>query len=124
MLNSTDRAALIQHPILGACKLPSNGRLKWLGGNLALDYPVCNDVLDSEGKLHSMGLDETLKRIDEFEGYRCDVPIKDNLIASCFTAYKYNQLTNDEKVVFEKYIHDNISKINTIDAAQILMLNK
>lgn len=124
MLNSADQAVYIQHPILGDCKLPSIGRLKWIGGNIALDCPVCNEVLDSEGKFHSIGLDETLKLIDKFEGYRCNVPIKDNLIANCFTAYKYNQLTDDERITFEKYIHNNISDINPTDAAQILMLNK
>ena len=120
----TQQAAFIKHPILGACKLPSHGRLKWIGGNLALDYPVCNEVLDSSGNLLNMGLNETLERINEFEGYRGNVTIKDNLIANCFTAYKYNQLTNDERVIFEKYVHDDISEINPTDAAKILMLNQ
>lgn len=124
MLNSTNQDTLIQHPILGYFKLPSIGRLKWIGGNIALDCPISNEVLDSEGKFHSIGLDETLKRIDEFEGYRGNMSIKDNLIDNCFTAYKFNQLTDDEKIVFEKYVHDNLSDINFTEAAKILMLNQ
>lgn len=124
MLSTIDKTEFIQHPILGKCKLPNKGRLKWIGGNLALDYPVNNEVLDSDGKLHSMSLDETLMRIEEFEGYRGDVSIKDNLIANCFAAYKYNQLNGDEKIIFQKYVHDHIAEINPVDAAQTLMLNK
>lgn len=124
MLNSADQAVYIQHPILGDCKLPSNGRLKWIGGNLGLDYPVSNEILDSKGILHNIDLNETLALIDEFEGYRGDVSIKDNLIANCFEAYKYNQLNGDEKIIFQKYVHDHIAEINPVEAAQILMLNK
>jgi hypothetical protein len=83
--------------------LPSKGRLKWFGGNLALDYPVCEHVLDDSGNVLYMGLDEVLHRLDEFEGERCGMPIKEWLIDMAVAAYKYKLLSDNERDSIEAY---------------------
>lgn len=123
-LEISNQVEVIKHPILEACKLPSEGRLKWLGGNIGLAYPVNEDVLDDKGNIHFMGLKELLDCIDSFEGYRSNTPIKENILDRCFSAYEYNLLSESERHVFEDYVSANISKISQSDAARILMLNK
>jgi len=59
-----------QHPYTGRYKPASKGRLKWVGGNLALDYPVMEGVVDDAGTYRDIGLAEVLSRLDDFEGYR------------------------------------------------------
>ena len=118
------KGIFIKHPIVGACKLPNSGKLKWLGGNLALDYPVNEEVLDDSGRLINKGLSEVLGRINDFEGHRGNTTIKQNLISNCFMAYKYNLLTSDEKITFERFVKINLSDLNQLHAAEVLMLNK
>lgn len=117
------QALPIFHPYSTYYKWPSKGKLKWIGGNLGLDYPVCEEVLDSNGNLHYMGLAELLQRLDEFEGFRCDMPIKEWHIEMCLTAYEYKQLSSDEREIFEAYVRERIGAMPSLEMAKRLMLN-
>lgn len=102
-------------------KLPSQGKLKWIGGNIGLSSPTCEEVLDSSGNVHYLGLSELLPVLDDFEGYRFDKPIKKWLIDCCFSAYEYKFLTSDETNLFEAYVRERLGEIVPFDAARTLL---
>jgi hypothetical protein len=112
------------HSYTSQFKWPSQGKLKWIGGNLALACPVEEEVMDECGNVYFMSLEQVLNSIDEFEGYRCDTTIKANIIERCFCAYKYNLLTAFEKEVFEKFVRESVDGICSVEAARRLMLTK
>lgn len=112
------------HPYTSQLKWPSQGKLKWIGGNLALACPVQEEVMDECGNVYFMSLEQVLNRIDEFEGDRCNTTIKANIIYRCYCAYKYNLLTSNEKEILEQFVRDSIDGIDSIEDAQILMLTK
>jgi|GEM_PF-3889335 len=98
---------LVPHPYFlnKSVSLPSKGKLKWLGGSLGLAGPVHEDVIDDEGNHLTMDLSSLLNRLNEFEGFRDRekrIPIQDNLISNCIAAHKYNLLTPDELLIFER----------------------
>lgn len=97
--------------------------LEWLGGNLALDYPVCETVRDKHGNIFDIDLKQVLQRLDDFVGYRGNQRIKDNLIDNCFTAYEYNQFSESERVLFEEYVRNEAAKISPVDAARKMLLS-
>ena len=115
--------ATTQHPYSTQFVWPTKGRLKWLGGNLALDFPISEEVMNDSGDVFFLGLDQLLQRLDEFEGYRGKMPIKDNLIARCFSAYEYGMMTADERELFEEFVRDEIATIGHIEAARRLILS-
>ena len=121
-ITSNKTKECLPHPYTSQFKWPSQGRLKWIGGNLALMCPVEEEVIDDCGKVFFMSLDQILSRLDEFEGYRGNTPIKVNIIDRCFCAYKYGQLTAFEKQTFEKFVLENIDGIKSVEAARILMI--
>lgn len=126
-ISKLSQAAKIPHPYTGKHKPPSKGRLKWVGGNLALDYPVVEHVVDDSGTCHYFDLDEVLSRLDDFEGFRDkggNLTIKDYLIDECFSAYEYGLLSQCEREVFEAFVRDKIGSIGSLDAARVLILSK
>lgn len=122
MLNETNK---ITHPLFRhqMVSLPSTGKLKWLGGNLGLDCPVRENVIDDQGQWLTMDLESVLRRLDDFEGYRGNVTMKVDILNRCFIAYQYNQLSHDEKITFEDYVRQTINRITPFDAAQATLLN-
>lgn len=116
--------ALKPHPIFAgrSVELPPEGKLKWLGGNLGLDFPVREDVIDDKGQLHEMDLRTLLQRLDDFEGYRGNVTMKANILQCCFIAYRYNLLTPTEIIDFETYVHHAIGHTMPLEAARAILL--
>lgn len=113
-------ARKVQHPFVKAwsTELPPPGRIKWLGGNLAMDFPIEEYAIDSEGKYAAMTLQEVLNRLDDFIGYRCGTPIKQNLIECAFDAYEYGLMTDDERLAFEQYVRNNLSAVSSLEKAR------
>lgn len=105
------------HPIFNGktVQLPRPGKLEWLGGNLAFDYPISEDVIDDQGNWLSLGLEEILNRLNDFEGYRGNVTVAENILDRAFAAYKYSLMTENEKVFFESYIREKAKGINPLD---------
>lgn len=105
------------HPVFNgqSVKLPRPGKLKWLGGNLAFDYPINEDVIDHQGNWLSFGLEEVLNRLNDFEGHRGNVPIAENILDRAFSAYKFSLMTEEEKVFFENYVRERGKGINPLD---------
>lgn len=102
--------------------LPSKGRLKWLGGNLGLDTPVIEDVIDEDGDLLPFSLADVLNRLDEFEGYSGKTHIRTALIERAFEAYEYGLLSSTERDAFEGFIRARIGTMTSIKAARKLAL--
>jgi hypothetical protein len=127
MLNiSTEisQVADIPHPYTGKYKPPRKGRLKWVGGNLALDYPVEEYVIDDSGTCRNFDLTEVLSRLDDFEGFRGkdgNLSIKDYLIDACFSAYEHSLLSQCEREIFEIFVREKIGSIGSLDAARALI---
>lgn len=123
-MKNDETTATINHPFISSwkVKLPTKGKLKWLGGNLALAYPVREDVIDENGKYLVMDLGEVLAKIDDFEGYRCNTSIKENLVGNCFIAYEYNLLTQDERLIFESFVRARIGVSTPFEAAKAILL--
>lgn len=92
-------------------KLPPKGKLKWFGGNLALSFPVQEDVLNSDGSHLYFSLQELLDQLDDFVGERGGMDIKEVLIQSAFSAYKYNLLTSDEREIFEEFVSRKVGEV-------------
>jgi len=111
------------HPYSSKYKWPGKGRLKWIGGNISLDFPIMETVLDDCGNVLEMSLEQLLQRLDDFEGYRGNVPIKDNLLSNCFSAYEYRLMTDDERQLFEQFVRDEISKLGHLEAARRLIIS-
>lgn len=116
--------SLAPHPVFHGkfVQLPPKGKIKWLGGNMALDTPILETIIDSDGNVSDLGLSELLKRLDQFVGYRGDTPIKDNLIANAFSAYEYGLMAEHERGCFETFVRDNISQLSQFEVATKLML--
>jgi len=102
-------------------KLPSDGKLKWLGGNLGIDTPVYEDVIDSEGKYHPMRLQELLDRLEEFEGFVGEMPIQQYLMDSAFQAYEHSLLNEAEATTFESYVNAKLSSIDKYQAVKRML---
>lgn len=114
----------IPNPYTGKYKPPSKGRLKWVGGNLALDYLVVECVIDDSGTCRNFDLAEVLSRLNDFEGFRGkdgNLSIKDYLIDACFSAYEYRLLSQCEREVFEDFVRKKIGTIGSLDAARALI---
>ncbi len=111
------RVEFVPHPVFQGktIRLPSPGKLKWLGGNMGFDMPISEDVIDDEGNWLSIGLKEVLDRLTDFEGYRGDVPIAENLLDRAFSAYEYGLMTKDEKLIFENYITERAKGLNPFE---------
>lgn len=111
------------HPVFKGkfVKLPPVGKLNWLGGNMAIDSPIMETVMDCDGNVSNLSLYEVLNRIDQFVGYREDMPIKTNLILNAFSAYEYGLMVEHERVCFEEYVRKNISQLSQFEAAKKLM---
>lgn len=111
------RVEFVPNPVFQGktIRLPSPGKLKWLGGNMGFDMPISEDVIDDEGSWLSIGLKEVLSRLSDFEGYRGDVPIAENLLDRAFSAYEYDLMTKDEKLIFENYINERAKGLNPFE---------
>jgi hypothetical protein len=111
------------HPIFTGrmVRLPSKGRLKWLGGNLGLDTPVEEGVIDSAGNYQSMGLKELLAHIDEFEGFRGEMTIQQYLMYCAFEAYEYGLLDEAERTTFESYVNAKMGSVDKFSAARKML---
>ena len=79
--------------------------------------------MDDCGNVFFMDLDQALSRLDDFEGYRGNTPIKENIIDRCFIAYEYSMFAVDEKLAFEKFVRENIDDLDSVEAARRIMLN-
>ncbi|KQT42236.1 MULTISPECIES: hypothetical protein [unclassified Methylophilus] len=112
-----DNISSVPHPIFTGktIRLPSAGKLKWLGGNLAFDYPISEDVIDDEGNWLSIGLEEVLSRLNDFEGHRGSVSMAENLLDRAFTAYEFGLMTDEEKAAFENYVRKRVKGINSLN---------
>ncbi len=110
------------HPYASRFEWPNKGKLRWLGGNLAIDFPVVEEVMDDRGNVFFLDLDQVLQHLDDFDGRRGNMSIKENLIANCFTAYEYRLLTPDERETFERYVREKISTLTQFEAARKIML--
>lgn len=111
------------HPVFQGkfVQLPPKGKIKWLGGNMALDTPIMETVIDGNGNVSHLSLSEVLERLDEFIGYRGDTSIKTNLISNAFSAYEYGLMAEHERVCFEAYVRENISRLSHLEAARKLI---
>lgn len=97
--------------------------LEWIGGNLALDFPVCEVVRDKDGIIFDMNLTQVLERLNDFVGYRGNQHTKDNLIEKCFIAYKYNMFTESERNIFEAFVRNEAAKLSPLDVVRKALLN-
>lgn len=101
----------------------SAGRLRWIGGNIGLDCPISIDVIDGSGEVFGMGLAAMLTCLADFEGRRGNMATSDYLLAGCFSAYEYGQMTNEERITFEAFVRDKISTMGNLEAARRIVMN-
>lgn len=120
----TTPSAIYLSPQQREARKASNGRLRWLGGNIGFDTPISIDVIDEHGSTFGLDLGGLLSRLDDFEGYRGGVSASDNLVACCFIAYESDQMTFSEKEAFEAFVREKISTIGHFEAAKRLVLGK
>lgn len=94
---------------IGRIKPPSAGCLKWIGGNLALDHPVQEEALDSNGNILFMNLAQVLRHLDEFEGVwsGTGATIQDAIIHRCISARQSGFLTDEEQSVLQSFVRQN-----------------
>ena len=97
---------------------PIVGRLTWIGSNLGLDIPIFLHVEDEMGVEHTLGLAETLERIDQFRGYRGNQPVKENIIDCAFIAYESNLMTETERQAFSEYVKTRLNGMAPFDVAK------
>ncbi|MES2661720.1 MAG: hypothetical protein V4629_00300 [Pseudomonadota bacterium] len=84
----------------------SNGRLRWIGGNLGLGRnEICEHVIDDKGNQLFFSLEILLNRIYEFEGYRGDMTIKKYLLQHCKESYENDMLIDSDKLAFENFVY-------------------
>ena len=86
---------------------PANeGKLRWIGGNLGLGKSeICEHVIDDKGNYLMFSLEVLLERINEFEGKRGDMTIKQNLLQQCKYSYENDWLIDSDKLAFEKFVY-------------------
>lgn len=106
------------------------GKLKLRGHNISLDKPVSVEAIDDLGNPLELSLKGLLERLNDFEGHRDNQSTKDNLIDCLFSAYEYNQLTAQERLIFEGFIQSNLagiknslSSLSYAETARALILN-
>lgn len=100
----------------------SAGHLRWLGGNIGFDCPISIDVIDESGDVFGMGLAAMLAHLGEFEGRRGNMEAREYLLAGCFSAYEYGQMTGEERSTFEAFVREKIRTIGNHEAARRLVL--
>ncbi|WP_024931076.1 hypothetical protein [Methylophilus sp. OH31] len=107
----------IQHPVFQgrSIRLPSPSKLKWLGGNMGFDMPISEDVIDDQGSWLGIGLKEVLSRLNDFEGYRGNVTVAENILERAFSAYEFGLMTAEERVTFENFVAEKAKVLNPFE---------
>jgi len=111
------RFEFVPHPVFQGktIRLPNPGKLKWLGGNMGFDTPISEDVINDQGSWLGMGLKEVLSRLNDFEGYRGNTPVAENILERAFSAYEFGLMTAEERVTFENYVAEKAKGLNPFE---------
>lgn len=92
-------------------KPASEGKLRWIGGNLGLGKNEINEhVIDDKGNCLILSLETLLERIYELEGNRGDMSIKQNLLQLCKESYESDRLIDTDKLAFENFVYKQQSR--------------